>query len=715
MTDAQTLCDIPPTTTGARSPLTRLLAPRSVAVIGASSDATRIGGRVLAQLISTGFAGPVYPVNPSRESVQGLSTVKAVLDLPEGVDCAVIAVDAKSCVRAARDCVTRKVGSAIIISAGFAEAGEEGIELQAELSALSHSSGMRIVGPNCMGLVNVVDQVYMSFGSWFPEKLSPKFNIAVVTQSGGYGSFLLRLCQRKKIGVSHWITTGNECDVEAGELIGAVAQLPQVDAIVVYLEGIRSAENLVDSLEKAHERRIPLVVIKAGSSVAGAAAAASHTASLAGADEVIDAVLKEYGAFRASCTEEAMDVIYALSVKTLPKDARTAVFTVSGGVGVQIADYMSESGLPLAELSRGAQDEIKALVPQAGTRNPVDITAQFLNEPAVVEKALDIVLGREKYGVLFSFLSSVGLLPDLIAPIVKSYGEVNRRHPGCLNVVAIMGLPEVVEELEQQGCLVYEEPRRAVRALAALHGYARASQRPLPDRMARAAGAVRIACGQRFSEAAAKEVLKSIGISVPREVVASNAQEAVRAARNAGFPVALKIVSADIAHKTEVGGVALDLQDAEAVRTSFETMVAEVGLNAPDAKLDGCLVSPMVSGGVECVIGVVRDPVFGQVVMFGLGGVLVELIRDVSFRLAPVDTRQALEMIRETKGARLLEGFRGKAPADIAALANAIVAVSQLGAANPESVLSIELNPVRVFEAGKGVVALDAAIETSVA
>jgi acetate---CoA ligase (ADP-forming) len=688
------------------------LTPRSVAVVGASNDPQRIGGRPLARLISTNFPGPIYPVNPSRDTVQGLPALKSVLDLPTGVDCAIIVVAAEAAVQVVRDCVRRQVGSIVVISAGFAEAGDRGKTLQAELTSIARESGIRILGPNCMGLFNVADSVYMSFGAWVPEKLSPRFNIAVISQSGGCGTDVLRLCERRGIGVSHWLTTGNECDVEAGELLGAVTEFSQVDAIFAYLEGVRNAKTLLDSLEKAHKRRIPVVVIKTGSSEIGAAAASSHTASLAGADQIYGTVFREYGVYRSASTEEAMDVLYALSFGILPVDARTAVFTLSGGAGVQIADYMFECGLPLEEISAEAQQIIKALVPQAGTRNPVDITAQFINDPSVVEKSLDLVLGREKFSVVLSSLSAVGLRTDMIAPVTRAFAELNRRHPGRLNIVSGIALPEVVAELEAAGCIVFEDARRAVRALAALNDFARAFARHLPERTRDRADLPRIERGQRFNEVQAKQLMRACGVRVPEEVVASTPAEAAKAAERLGFPVVVKVVSPDILHKTEVGGVRLGLGDAQAVRGAVEVMSASVREKAPAARIDGYVVSPMISGGVECVVGVVRDPLFGPVVMFGLGGVLVELMRDVSFRLAPVDERQALAMIQETRGSRLLDGFRGAPPADVPALARAIVAISELAAANGRDLLSLELNPLRVLPAGDGVVALDAVIET---
>lgn len=456
-----------PSGTGARRSLDRLIAPRSIAIIGASSDPIRIGGRPLARLIERGFAGKIYPVNPTRPDVQGVKAYASVLDIDGEVDCAILALPVEAVVDAARQCVAKKVGAVVVFSAGFAEASPEGAVLQNQLTALARESGMRILGPNCMGMFNLSDAAFLSFAAWVPQAVSPHFNLGVVSQSGGYGTHILRMGDRLGLNISHWITTGNECDVEAGELIGELARRPEVSAIFVYLEGIRSRENFIASLELARSRRVPVIAVKAGHTDVGAAAAASHTASLVGSDDIYESVFKEYGVFRAHSTEEALDVAYALSRGILPKDPRVAVFSLSGGVGVQIADYMGEEGLELPALSAPVQAAIKVLSPQAGTRNPIDITAQFMNDPQMVDKTLDLILGTENYTTVLSFLSTAGLVPAIAKTMIESLRGVAKRYPDRLHIVSIIGTPEIVSELQAMGCLVFEEPQRAVRALGA--------------------------------------------------------------------------------------------------------------------------------------------------------------------------------------------------------------------------------------------------------
>lgn len=696
---------------GPRRSLDRLIAPRSIAIVGASSDPIRIGGRPLARLIERGFAGGIYPVNPTRPDVQGVKAYASVLDIDGEVDCAILALPAEAVVDAARQCAAKKVGAVIVFSAGFAEAGPEGVALQNQLSALARETGMRIMGPNCMGMFNLSDAAFMTFAGWVPQAVSPRFNLGVVSQSGGYGTHILRMGDRRGLNISHWITTGNECDVEAGELIGELARRSEVSAIFVYLEGIRSRENFIASLELARSRRVPVIVVKAGHTDIGAAAAASHTASLVGSDDIYEAVFREYGVFRAHSTEEALDVAYALSRGILPTDPRVAVFSLSGGVGVQIADYMGEEGLELPALSEPVQAAIKVLSPQAATRNPIDITAQFMNDPPMVDKTLDLILGTEKYTTVLSFLSTVGLVPSIAATMIESLRGVAKRYPDRLHIVSIVGTPEIVAEMEAMGCLLFEEPQRAVRALGALVRFAQAFDRPAAEVTAHAPAA-RLQAGQRFNEHQAKALLQACGIQIPGEQVCATAAEAAAASKAIGFPVAVKVVSADILHKTEVGGVALGLQDAAQVSEAVTRMEASVRAHRPDARIDGYLVSRMVSGGVECVLGVKRDPVFGPVLAFGLGGIMVEVLEEVAVRLVPLNEAQALDMVRETAAWKMLQGFRGGPPGDLPALASAIAAVSRLAAENADCIETIEINPLRVMPAGQGVIALDAVVET---
>lgn len=692
------------------SSLSRLLAPRSMAVIGASNDAARIGGRPLAWMIQSGFGERLYPVNPGRQTVQGLRAYASVLDIEDSIDCAVIALPADAVLAAARDCARKKVGALVIFSAGFAESGPAGVALQAELTALARETGMRILGPNCLGMFNVEVCAFPTFSSWIPQP-SSGFKLGVVSQSGAYASHILRLADARGLQIGQWVSTGNEADVEVGEVIGELASRSDVHAILVYIEGIRSRDNFLRALDTARERRVPVVVVKAGATQLGAAAAASHTAALVGSDEVYDLVFRSYGVFRAQSTEEALDVAYALSIGKLPGDSRVAVMSVSGGVGVQIADYLEAEGLQAPELSAPTQAGIKLLSPQAATRNPVDITGHVVNDFNLIERSLDLIMGREGIGTVLCFLSIFGLVPAVATQVVAALEKVSAAYPDHLKVVILASTPETRAALEARGWLVFEEPRRAVRALAALVALGRAFAAPR-EALKVQTGLPRILPGQRFNEVQAKELVRACGIATPPECHVDSAPRALAAAETMGYPVALKIVSQDIAHKTEAGGVMLNIAGPEPLMNAMARMTAAARAYAPDARLEGFIVSKMVSGGVECVLGVKRDSVFGPVIVFGLGGVLVELLGDVSVRLAPISEAQALEMMGETIAKRLLEGYRGSEPCDIAALAAAMAAMSRFAADNADAIEAMEINPLRVMPAGQGVLALDAVVQT---
>jgi acyl-CoA synthetase (NDP forming) len=692
--------------------LDRLLSPRSVALIGASNDPDRIGGRAQRHLREAGFAGPVYPINPGRETVQGVPAYRSILDIDGEIDCAVVTLPAESVLQTVQHCAKKHVKSLVIFSSGFAEMGDEGRRVQERLTGIARETGMRMLGPNCIGLFDVTAKSFLTFIGIVPKTISPRFNLGLVSQSGGYGSHLLRLVERRGLSTSHWVTTGNECDVEFGEVVEALAAKPEVNAIVGYIEGVRSRDNLLAGLELARRNKKPVIIMKVGDTGAGATAAASHTASLVGAEAIYQSIFKEFGVHRAGSTEEVLDIAYAASRGLFP-DERVGVVTVSGGVGVQLADLVTKAGLELPAVPDAVQAKMKALVPYAATRNPVDVTAQFINDLALVEKCMDLMLDDAGFRTVVTFLATSGFVRRIADPLIRVFERVGKKYPDRLQLLSIVGLPEVAAELEAAGCVVFEEPARAINALGALVRFARAFAGPAPWRSsgAVAATAPAIQAGTRFNEVTAKEILAGCGVGTPPERLVRSAEEAATAADAVGYPVAVKIVSADILHKTEIGGVALGLTSADAVAKAVRAMETSVAAKAPQARTDGFLVSKMVSGGVECIIGVHRDPLFGPVVMFGIGGILVEVMNDVTFRLAPISEAEALAMIEGVRGYKLLAGYRGKPRADIPALAHAIAAVSRLAATNADRVKTIEINPVVALAEGSGILALDAVIE----
>lgn len=694
------------------SALKALISPQSVAIIGASDDPERIGGRPISYLKKAGFRGAIYPVNPRRSEIQGLACYPSITNVPDEVDCAIIAVSAEQVLATARDCAAKGVRSAIIFSSGFAELGGAGLAAQAELTALARSSGMRILGPNIVGLYNSSDRAFLTFsGAVEPVIDAPASRIGIVSQSGGYSGYLLAIAQERRLGFGKWLTTGNEADVELSELIAYLAADPETDVILGYVEGIKSGARFVEALRLARAAGKPVILFKVGRTQRGAEAAASHTASLAGADNVFEAVCREYGVHRAANAEEMLDVAYAAAASggRLLSGNRIGVMTVSGGVGAQIADLADECGLTLPQVPTVAQKKLLEIVPFASPRNPVDITAQITNDPTILERSLEILFETGEFDATLVFLGHAAAFPALAAKFVSAVAAVRARHPDRILALCALGDEGILEGYERAGCLVFREPSRAVAALSAMVRLAEARRRPVP--LPRAAAPAAEHTGHHLNEFDAKDLLARSGVGDNTDRVARTAAEAVAAAEEIGFPVVVKILSKDVLHKSDVGGVALGLADAAAVEAAATAMLRDVPARIGEARLEGLLVSRMASGGTECIVGLSSDPVFGPVLMFGLGGIAVELLRDVTFRIAPVTEESAREMVREVRSFPLLDGYRGRVRADIDALANALVAISRLGIAAEPRIMGMEINPLLVRPRAEGVVVLDALVE----
>jgi len=691
------------------SGLDALMMPRSVAIIGASDDATRIGGRPLRYLLERGFRGDVYPVNPRRDTVQGLPALASVADAPGPVDLAVVAVPAAAVSTALEECAESGVGAAVVFTSGFAEMGAAGAHAQAAMTAIARSSGMRIVGPNCLGVYNTALGMYATFSTSIELQRPEPGPVGVVSQSGAYGAHIAFLARSRRVQVGFLITTGNECDVEVAECIEWMARSPQVKVIAASAEGLRDGDALCRALECARRNHKPVVFLKMGRSGAGAEAAMSHTASLAGSDAVYDAVFREFGVHRATDTDELLDVAYAASFGILPADEHIGLVSVSGGMGIQMADAAERCGLPLVPMPQATQARLRERVPFASPRNPVDITAQVFNDKRLLEENLDAMLEEAGYTSVVAFFTYVAGSAFMADRLIEAMASARARFPDRLIILSILAPPEILARYEQAGCPCFEDADRAVRAVAALVAFTHAFARP--PRPAWVLPAPASLTGAEPDEVAALSLLAAAGLPAPAMEVAADADAAAAAAARLGFPVVLKIRSRDIAHKSDVGGVHLSLADDAAVRRAFREATASARTAFASARLDGVLVSPMAPEGLDMILGVTRDPLFGPVLMVGLGGVFVEVMRDVSLARAPVDAEQSLAMLHRLRAWPLLEGARGATRADVAALCEAMVAVSRFAAANADAVASIDVNPLRVFAEGQGVRMLDALIE----
>ena len=692
--------------------LTPLLAPRSVAVIGASDEPTRIGGRPIAYMLEKRFAGRLLPVNPKRETVQGLPCFPTIAALPETPDVAIVAVPAAAAVETVAALASRGVKGAIVLTAGFAEMNAAGAAAQAEMVALARAGGMRLLGPNCLGLFNARLGYYPTFSAALETGFPLPGRIGIASQSGAYGTHVFATARGRGLGTPLCITTGNESDVTVGEVIGWLAEDPDTDVIAAYAEGIREAASFLAALDAARAARKPVVLMKVGRSALGQAAAQSHTASIAGDDAVTDAVLAEFGVVRAETTEQMLDIAHAATKRIYPARNTLGVITVSGGAGVLISDAAATLGLPMPEMPERAQAALRALVPFSAPRNPVDCTAQVLNDLSLVGRFTESMVADGGYASVLAFFSQTGGAASIAPKLRAELNAVRSAHPDRLFVLSVVADPERVSAYEEDGFLVFEDPSRAVTAIAAMGRFGAAFVAPPAKPPPRGP---RIALpAVTPDEAEAKRLLAEAGIVCVPERVAKSADAAIAAAEALGFPVVMKILSPDILHKSEIGGVLLDIRDPAAVRAGFSTLIARAQAARPEARIEGVLVAKAMAGGVECLLGVHRDPVFGPIAAFGLGGIFVEVLRDVVFHRCPFGVEVAEGMIRSVRAAPLLLGARGRPAADIAALARMLSALSVFASeaeADPagKRLRAIDLNPV--FALPEGAFAADAVIE----
>ncbi|MEC8370376.1 MAG: acetate--CoA ligase family protein, partial [Pseudomonadota bacterium] len=508
----------------------------------------------------------------------------------------------------------------------------------------------------------------------------------------------------------YWVTTGNEVDVDVAECIAFMSQDPGTDVICAYIEGCKDGARLEEALRLAYEARKPVLIQKVGRSDVGTAAAASHTASLTGADQVYDAVFERYNAYRCLTVDELIDITHAASNGVLPQGRNVAVGSISGGAAVMMADAASDAGLDMEPLPEASQAKLKELIPFAGTRNPVDFTAMVYNDLSLITKNFDVILGEGNYDAVVGFFAFLAYSEQLSESIIEALKPIREKYPEALIIMSVTGPKHVLDKFEDAGFPCIAEPYRALEVVAALAKIEEGFKKGLPstDDMP---DAPTLEPG-KYNEMEAKAILAEAGVPSAQEKLVNSADDAAAAASNIGYPVVMKIVSSDILHKTEIGGVALGLADDGAVKSAYNEIMERAKAAYPDAQIDGIMVGRMVTDGTEMILGVQSDPVFGPVVMAGLGGIFTEVLKDVTFKRAPFGKREALEMIDRLKGADVLNGARGLQKADVDAVAEAIARLSVFAAKNEAVLDSIDINPLLVLPEGEGAVALDGLIAT---
>jgi acyl-CoA synthetase (NDP forming) len=689
-----------------------LFAPTRVAIIGASNDATRIGGRPLAALarrwLRADPARRLFPVNPTRELVQELPAFPSIASLPERPDLAIVAVPAAAALDAMRDCAAARCPAAIVFSSGFRESGPEGAALQDRLLAVAREGGVRLLGPNCLGVMVPASGMFATFSESASFDDHADGVVGVASQSGAIMSQLLMLARRRGLGLSALVSTGNESDIDVAECIDHFAHDVATRVIVAYIESCRDGARLAAALASARAAGKPVIVLKVGRTAAGSEATKTHTGALAGEDRIYDAVFRQFGASRATSFDEAIDVAYVCANSSAPVGNRLGVVTISGGAGALVADAATDDGLDVAPLPPDAEASLRGMLPYATARNPLDTTAQVLNDLGLWTRSVEVVVGAG-YDAVLMYLAYFGQSPRMFAPLLDAMAPL-RREGGPPLVFCSLFDAEAAAAARTAGFLIFEDPSRAVRALAGWM-HAHKAIREAGKRVSPATIGTGTPLRAGSAESEIKRALASAHIAIPEERVATTRDDAVAAARAIGFPVVMKVSSPDIAHKTEVGGVVLGVAGEEDVVRAWDAIAASVAAKVPTARVDGVLVARQYVGGLEMLLGSVADPVFGTMILLGAGGILAEAMGDVAMRRAPLDRDDAEAMIDELRIASLLGGIRGGPPLDRAALCAAVVEFAATAMAAGEGV-SIEINPLLVLHEGQRCVALDALLVT---
>nr|PZM91877.1 MAG: hypothetical protein DIU72_08390 [Pseudomonadota bacterium] len=693
-------------------PLDALFRPRSVAVIGASRKRGSIAGELFHNLLLSGFPGPIYPVNPAARSVQSVRAYPSILDIPDEVDLAVVVVPQRVAMKAVEDCAKKGVRGIVLITAGFAEVGPEGRALQQEIARVVRESGMRMLGPNCLGLLNTDPAVRLN--ATFAPTWPPTGSVAIASQSGALGISLLDYARNLGIGISMFASTGNKADISGNDLLEYWEGDDATRLIVLYLESFGNPVRFMEIARRVSKKK-PILVVKSGRTAAGARAASSHTGALAGMDVAVDALLGQAGVIRADTMDELFLLAGLLTNQPVPQGNRVAILTNAGGLGIMASDACESRGLELPELSANTIESLHAFLPRAASiANPVDMLASASAED--YERSLQLLLRDERIdSVIVLFVPAlVTEAADMARAVVRAAS--GNQKPVLVCPVGTHGVPEALRILREAKIPTYAFPEDAAVALTHAVRYGQWLKKPagvvpeLSDVSRERARAVLE--GRQAGWLSADEVralLEAYGIRMPRSRVVRSAGEAEEAARAFGGKVAVKLVSREIQHKTEVGGVKLGLSTPEEASRAFDEIRAGLQARGLVDKMDGALVQEMITGGVETYVGSTEAPGFGMLVAFGIGGINVELWKDVVFRVHPLTDLDAREMLEQIRGRALLEGFRGMPPADKEALVSAILRVDRLVGDNPE-IRELDINPLVALPPGEGVVAIDARI-----
>lgn len=694
-----------------------LLKPESVAVVGASRFENKVGYVILKNIISGGYKGKVYPINPHVDNILGLKCYPKVSAISDGVDMAVIAVPAEKVLEVIEDCGQIGVKVLVVISAGFKEVGLEGAKRETELVSIAKRYGMRVLGPNCLGYINTSIGLNASFAAAMP----PKGHIAFISQSGALLTSLIDRAPIEGLAFSKIVSLGNKADLSEIDYIRLLADDPDTKVIALYVEGIERGEEFTKVVREVSTKK-PIIALKAGVTEIGAKAASSHTGSMAGSEVAYTTAFKQFGVIKAECLSDLLDAARCFGSQSLPKHGNIVIVTNAGGPGILAADACGKLGLRLAYLGADVVNELRKVLPAAASvNNPIDVLGDARADR--YQTVLAILSAKEDLDCLVMVLSPQAMTePDEVAKLLVDFKSKKIEKVVVTSFLGGSRVANAVSILKDGGIPNYDSPERAIKALSLLINYkeVRGKQKKLlnegyprhpidRDRIKDILLRAKEEGRKMLLPHEACDVLSSCGIRVAPCVMARSPEEAVQAAESLGYPVVLKIVSPHIIHKSDVGGVKVNLKTSNDVRFAYYEIMANASRFTPGATVYGVAVTPMVPQGMEVIVGMNRDPQFGPLLMFGLGGIYVELLREVSFRLAPIAKSEALEMIMETKAYALLRGFRGSPPGDVDAVVDVLLKISTLCTEFKE-IQEIDINPLFVYERFKGCIVVDAKI-----
>ncbi len=689
--------------------LSHLFQPESVAVIGASRDEEKAGHAVLKNIVQYAYPGAVYPINPKADEILDVRCYPSLLDVPGNIDLAVFVVPAKLISAMIDQCVEKNVGAIIVISAGFKESGRDGAKLERELTDRVKDAGITMLGPNCLGLIDTASRLNASFARGMPEPGS----IGFFSQSGALCTAILDWALGEGIGFSKFISLGNKADIDEVALLEFLGDDPGTNVILGYIEGVKDGQEFMRVANEV-SRKKPVVLTKSGGTEAGARAASSHTGTLAGSDKAIDAAFAQSGIIRAKTIEQLFDLAVVFTTGRVPKGPNLAIVTNAGGPGIIAADAVERSEVRMASFEKSTIDELRAHLPAtAALYNPVDVIGDANAER--YGKGLEIVLKDPNVdGALVILTPQAMSDPEETGRAIAAL--VDSGKPVVGSFMGGDGVKGGVEAMKTAKIPNYHYPERAVAAFEALVKYQQWRDSPpkkierfkVNKRTVKEAIARALEQGRRgLAESDTREIIAAYGFRLPKSTFAPTAGDAAKAAETIGFPVVMKIASPDILHKSDIGGVKVGLESPQEVESAFLEMTRRAGRVMPHARLLGVLVQEMVAGGKEVILGMNKDPQFGAMLMFGLGGIYVEVLKDVTFRIAPISRDDAREMVTGIRSYALLSGVRGEQPVDIGAIENGLLRLSQLVTDFPE-IVELDINPLVVYPKGREAIAIDA-------